>query len=86
MSSGGNLNPESDSFENRPVFFIGQHDSARTEVLTDEQYTQVLGSGVSRLESMVERTVLTTISSASSLRPSLTSISLTGLLSCSKTI
>ncbi|KAK4120766.1 Skb1 methyltransferase [Parathielavia appendiculata] len=45
MTSSGSLNPESDSFENRPVFYIGQHDSARTEVLTDEQYAQLLDSG-----------------------------------------
>jgi protein arginine N-methyltransferase 5 len=46
MSSSGSLNPESESFENRPVFYIGQHDSARFDVLTDDQYTQVLNSGV----------------------------------------
>ncbi|KAK4100959.1 Skb1 methyltransferase [Parathielavia hyrcaniae] len=45
MASSGNLSPESESFENRPVFYIGQHDPARTEVLTDEQYGQLLDSG-----------------------------------------
>lgn len=29
----------------RPVFYIGQHDSARTEVLPDDQYRQVLNQG-----------------------------------------
>lgn len=33
--------------EIRPVFYIGQHDSARTETLTDLQYGQILNSGVS---------------------------------------
>ncbi|KAK4040548.1 PRMT5 arginine-N-methyltransferase-domain-containing protein [Parachaetomium inaequale] len=45
MSSSGSLNPESDSFESRPVFYIGQHDSTRREALTDDQYGQVLSSG-----------------------------------------
>ncbi|KAI1173015.1 methyltransferase-like protein [Nemania sp. FL0916] len=31
--------------EIRPAFHIGQHDSARTEILTDLQYGQVLNSG-----------------------------------------
>lgn len=47
MSSSSSLNPESDSFENRPAFYIGQHDSNRKEPLSDDQYTQVLNSGVS---------------------------------------
>jgi protein arginine N-methyltransferase 5 len=47
MASGGRLNPESDNFENRPTFYIGQHDSNRFEPLTEEQYNQVLNSGVS---------------------------------------
>lgn len=33
--------------ESRPVFYIGQHDSARHETLTDLQYGQVLNAGVS---------------------------------------
>lgn len=33
--------------ENRPIFYIGQHDSARSETLTDLQYGRVLNSGVS---------------------------------------
>lgn len=48
MASGAGLNPESEAFENRPTFYIGQHDSSRSEPLTEEQYTQVLNSGVSR--------------------------------------
>ena len=31
----------------RPAFYIGQHDSTRTETLTDLQYGQVLNNGVS---------------------------------------
>ncbi|KAL2149528.1 hypothetical protein VTH82DRAFT_8179 [Thermothelomyces myriococcoides] len=45
MASGSNLNPESDSFESRPSFYIGQHDSSRKEALTDDQYSRVLDSG-----------------------------------------
>ncbi|KAH6621244.1 PRMT5 arginine-N-methyltransferase-domain-containing protein [Chaetomium sp. MPI-SDFR-AT-0129] len=45
MSSNSSLNPESDSFENRPAFYIGQHDPNRREPLSDNQYTQVLNSG-----------------------------------------
>ncbi|KAJ4307072.1 hypothetical protein N0V88_000447 [Collariella sp. IMI 366227] len=41
----GHLDPESESFESRPLFYIGQHDSSRREALTDEQYGQVLNSG-----------------------------------------
>ncbi|KAI0025716.1 PRMT5 arginine-N-methyltransferase-domain-containing protein [Xylariomycetidae sp. FL0641] len=33
--------------EPRPIFYIGQHDSTRTETLTDLQYGQVLNSGFS---------------------------------------
>jgi type II protein arginine methyltransferase len=37
-----------DGYEDaRPVFYIGQHDSRRTETLTDLQYGQILNSGVS---------------------------------------
>ena len=36
--------------EARPAFYIGQHDSARTETLTDMQYGQVLNSGVGDVE------------------------------------
>ncbi|KAK3343941.1 methyltransferase-like protein [Lasiosphaeria hispida] len=45
MSSDGHLNPESDNFEMRPSFCIGQHDSTRSETLTDGQYSHVLNSG-----------------------------------------
>lgn len=47
MPSSGPLDPESDNFESRPTFYIGQHDSTRYEALTDDQYAQVLDSGVS---------------------------------------
>ncbi|KAK3683681.1 methyltransferase-like protein [Podospora appendiculata] len=40
MASNGGLNPESDDFENRPNFCIGQHDSNRFETLSDDQYRQ----------------------------------------------
>ncbi|KAK0634657.1 PRMT5 arginine-N-methyltransferase-domain-containing protein [Bombardia bombarda] len=43
--SSDHLNPESDSFESRPSFCIGQHDSNRFETLTDGQYSYVLNSG-----------------------------------------
>lgn len=33
--------------EVRPTFYIGQHDSTRSETLTDLQYGQVLNAGVS---------------------------------------
>ncbi|RYP26694.1 hypothetical protein DL767_007924 [Monosporascus sp. MG133] len=42
--------PEGESagyHEIRPAFYIGQHDSTRTETLTDLQYGQVLNSGFS---------------------------------------
>ncbi|SPQ27418.1 a0500d45-dec7-454a-906a-68302402b5f8 [Thermothielavioides terrestris] len=45
MSSSGSLNPQSESFESRPTFYIGQHDSTRSEALSDDQYAQVLNSG-----------------------------------------
>ncbi|POS76070.1 arginine N-methyltransferase skb1 [Diaporthe helianthi] len=46
MPSSGSLNPESEAFAQvRPTFWIGQHDSSRTEALTDGQYTQVLNAG-----------------------------------------
>ncbi|KAK0626927.1 PRMT5 arginine-N-methyltransferase-domain-containing protein [Immersiella caudata] len=45
MSSDGYLDPESDSYDSRPQFYIGQHDTARSETLTDAQYTHVLNSG-----------------------------------------
>ncbi|ORY64129.1 arginine N-methyltransferase skb1 [Pseudomassariella vexata] len=39
---------ESDEYdETRPVFYIGQHDSSRTESLTDLQYGQILNAGFS---------------------------------------
>lgn len=41
------LNPESEDFQGRPTFFIGQHDSARAHTLTDTQHGQVLNTGVS---------------------------------------
>ncbi|KAL2016516.1 hypothetical protein VTK56DRAFT_3444 [Thermocarpiscus australiensis] len=47
MASSGTLNPESESFENRPRFYIGQHDSSRSGSLSDDQYTQILNSGFS---------------------------------------
>lgn len=49
MASGGYLNPESDSFESRPNFYIGNHDSDRDQALTDDQYNHVLNTGVSLL-------------------------------------
>ncbi|KAH7040657.1 protein arginine N-methyltransferase [Microdochium trichocladiopsis] len=39
--------------EARPVFYIGQHDSARAEPLTDLQYGQVLNSGFSYVTSPI---------------------------------
>ena len=48
MAPDGNLNPESETFEARPPFYIGQHDSSRTETLSDDQYRQVLNSGASQ--------------------------------------
>lgn len=33
--------------DTRPIFYIGQHDSGRTETLTDLQYGQILNAGVS---------------------------------------
>lgn len=50
------LNPESDTFENKPIFYIGQHDSNRSEALSDDQYNQVLDSGVS-LNSLQKYTI-----------------------------
>lgn len=35
--------------ETQPFFYIGQHDSARSETLTDLQYGQVLNAGVSEI-------------------------------------
>ena len=49
MPSNTALNPESDDFQSRPNLYLGQHDSDRTETLTDEQYNQVLSTGVSTL-------------------------------------
>src|SRR5690348_3344550 len=78
MSSSGSLNPESETFENRPAFYIGQHDSARFDVLTDDQYTQVLNSGVSPTAACTAfGSMLTGNSFASSQRLSRTSISST---------
>ncbi|KAK4190324.1 PRMT5 arginine-N-methyltransferase-domain-containing protein [Podospora australis] len=45
MSYTGALNPASDSYESRPHYYIGQHDSDRWEALDEDQYTQVLNSG-----------------------------------------
>lgn len=43
------MSTDTESYDEvRPVFYIGQHDSARTEPLTDLQYRQVLDAGVSR--------------------------------------
>jgi type II protein arginine methyltransferase len=47
MSSDGYLDPETDNFESRPTFYIGQHDSDRAETLTDTQHNYVLSCGVS---------------------------------------
>jgi len=49
MSSDERLNPESGSFESRPVFYCGQHDSTRSD-LTDAQYNYLANVGVSRLQ------------------------------------
>lgn len=47
MPSDGSLNPESEDFPQfRPAFWIGQHDSARVDALTDGHYDQILNSGV----------------------------------------
>lgn len=47
MPSTGSLNPESEEFSGlRPTFWIGQHDSARVDALTDDHYGQILNSGV----------------------------------------
>ncbi|KAK3946246.1 hypothetical protein QBC46DRAFT_301489 [Diplogelasinospora grovesii] len=45
MVSDKHLNPASDNFEARPHFYIGQHDSGRSETLSDGHYSQVLNSG-----------------------------------------
>ncbi|KAK3386979.1 methyltransferase-like protein [Podospora didyma] len=45
MASDRTLNPESDSYESRPVFYIGQHDSNRSVTLSDYQYGHVLDCG-----------------------------------------
>nr|CAB91373.1 related to SHK1 KINASE-BINDING protein [Neurospora crassa] len=45
MSSNRGFNPESESFEQRPPFYIGQHDVQRHESPTDNQYGQILDSG-----------------------------------------
>jgi type II protein arginine methyltransferase len=47
MSSSGQLDPESDHYGSRPVFYIGQHDSARQAPVTDTQYRYVVDTGVS---------------------------------------
>lgn len=47
MPSNNSLIPESGDFHSRPNFCLGQHDSDRTETLTDSQYYQVLNTGVS---------------------------------------
>jgi hypothetical protein len=47
MTSFGSLDPESEEFSQaRPTFWFGQHDSTRTEALTDSQYSHVLNTGV----------------------------------------
>ncbi|KAK1761238.1 methyltransferase [Echria macrotheca] len=45
MASPGSLDAESESFEPRPFFTIGQHDSNRRETLTDDHYRHILNSG-----------------------------------------
>lgn len=47
MASGSDLDVEEELLGQTPRFFIGQHDSERTENLTDSQYSQVLEAGVS---------------------------------------
>ena len=47
MALHNTLNPESDDYQSRPNFYLGQHDPRRTETLTDDQYYQVLNTGVS---------------------------------------
>jgi protein arginine N-methyltransferase 5 len=48
MTSSDVLNPESEDFNQaRPNFFIGQHDSFRSQALTDDEYSTVLNTGVS---------------------------------------
>ena len=49
MASTNSFNPESGNYHIRPNFYLGQHDSDRTETLTDDQYYQVLDAGVSVL-------------------------------------
>ncbi|ROV95112.1 hypothetical protein VSDG_05849 [Cytospora chrysosperma] len=46
MTSFGSLDPESEEFSQaRPTFWFGQHDSTRTQALTDSQYSHVLNTG-----------------------------------------
>ncbi|KAI2632692.1 Skb1 methyltransferase [Hypomontagnella submonticulosa] len=46
--SQGFMDQESDDYNDvRPIFYIGQHDTKRSETLTDLQYGQVLNSGFS---------------------------------------
>lgn len=44
MTTGQNY-MEEDTIEVRPAFYVGQHDSARTETLSDLQYGQILNTG-----------------------------------------
>lgn len=53
MSSSGQYDPESDHYGSRPVFYIGQHDSARQAPLTDAQYRYVVDTGFDWLTSPI---------------------------------
>lgn len=47
MTSSVSLNPESENFHQaRPIFWIGQHDSARVDALNDDHYEQIRNAGV----------------------------------------
>lgn len=53
MTSSGSLNPESENFHQaRPIFWIGQHDSARVDALTDDHYDQIRNAGVRLYENL----------------------------------
>lgn len=86
MSSPGEMNPESDEFQqhaSRPSFVIGQHDSSRWEVLSEKQHSHIVSCGVSllrlrgkgkpRVGACADR--LTPFSSTSPRRPSPTATS-----------
>jgi protein arginine N-methyltransferase 5 len=54
MASTNPLNPESEDFQVRPNFYLGQHDSDRTEILTDSLYSRVLNAGVN-IQNLLKR-------------------------------